>query len=61
MACKWMEAKEGYKWEPSVMGKKDPRIMAKFSKDYPNRSQYEKKVPETWFRFSYVHQVKING
>lgn len=58
MGCKWMSAKEGYKWEPSAFGRSDPRITTKFKDDYCNKAQYERKVPEAWFRFGYVHQVK---
>lgn len=61
MACEWMEAKEGYKWILTEFGKKDGRIAAKFEDDYRNKFQYERKVPESWFRFGYVKQVKIDG
>lgn len=59
MACKWMNAKEGYKWTLSDFGRRDLRIAAKFEDDYCNKAQYERKVPESWFRFGYVKQVKI--
>ena len=61
MACKWIKAEEGYEWTPSELGKKDSRVCVKFTDNYHNKGQYQKKVPSIWYANGYVEQVKING
>lgn len=61
MACKWIIAEDGYKWELTNEGKKDAHVAAKFAEGYYQKINYLKRVPEKWVRCVYVRQVKVNG
>lgn len=55
----YKSAKKGYKWTLTSRGLEIGRVRNKFEKNYPQRTNYEKKVPVSWADNGWVVEVEV--
>lgn len=54
---KYINAKLGRKWTPTLVGLEQGKVRAKYELDSKSRQQYEKQVPASWVEKGYVQEV----
>lgn len=58
MACKYIYAKDGFKFVLTELGMEINKARSKYEDGFRNKPQYEKMVPVGWVKSGWVKQVR---